>query len=131
MPVLSVIGLVFFAGGFFTIFSLLATKGALNKSKQLGMIGEILDGRHGRETKRALALAFFALLFGACTTFTGFMQRDAARRSACKKECVRRGYAKGTIQGSREKTKGRHAFVACTCTGGADDDLELRADSIE
>lgn len=124
------IGIAIFFAGFIAIFSLLAKRHALDKSKQFGVMAEILKGRHGPSPRRVLIVAFAAQLFGMCTTFAGVAQVDARRAEACRTECTGRGYKIGKIKGSKESVNGKHSFVACVCSEGTQPDLELRADSL-
>lgn len=122
------------AVGFVLLFGLLASQGALDKSKQLGALSDVASGKAGGASKVLLLVALLLMALGACGVFAGVAASDQGRARACAEMCKQRGYTKGTIGGSREmdpKKPGRHAFVACTCAGGANPaPLETRADEL-
>ncbi|NUP06861.1 MAG: hypothetical protein HOW73_12485 [Polyangiaceae bacterium] len=134
-PIYLAPGLLVAAAGFCLLFGLLASEGALGKSRQLAATGDLASGRAGRTKKRLFFVAIAALGLGTCGTFAGVAANDSKRAKACEKTCAERGYAKGHIRGSEKKdanARGRSAFVACACEGGpAPDPLELRADTLE
>ena len=127
-------GAVLFMCGVVVLMYVVFSSGGAAKSKQLGVISEVLAGERGK-TKRGLFLlgATMALL-GTCGAFAGVAAGDAKRRAACAELCTDRGYESGNIQGSQEREppgSGKHAFVACVCSEGPDPDpLELRADEV-
>lgn len=128
-------GLVLAALGFCLFFALLASQGAMAKSKQLAAMGELASGRAGKTKKLLFTCALIALGVGACATFGGVAANDSKRRKACEATCRDRGYEKGAIRGSEKsdpKARGRSLFVACACERGpAPDPLELKADDLE
>jgi hypothetical protein len=61
-------------------FYLLASVGALAKSKQFGAMGDLSSGRHGSSKKWLLLLAIGLMFFGVCACFVGVGAHDAAMR---------------------------------------------------
>jgi hypothetical protein len=127
LPGLAVAGI-----GFALLFGLLASEGALAKSRQFGATADLISGRAGTTKRLLFAISVLTMGCGLCGTFVGVGRYDDLRRARCVETCTRRGYAKGEIRGSTEMAdEKRHAFVACACTGGASPDpLELDADSL-
>jgi hypothetical protein len=117
--------------GFCLMFGLLASVGALSKSKQLSAFGALLSGRAGTARQLLFFLGIATMALGSCGAFAGVAISDAGRARACEQFCRSRGYARGSLGPSRAsdpKYPGRAAFVACTCAGGpAPDPLETRA----
>jgi hypothetical protein len=120
--------------GFVLLFSVLAGEGALDKRKQIGALLAVSSGKAGRTNQILLMLSLLLMGLGACGLFAGVAASDAARARACVDMCKERGYTKGVIGGSKTmdpKDPKRHAFVACTCTGGSNPTpLETRASDL-
>lgn len=120
-------GLLVAAIGGVLFFALLASVGALAKSKQLGALQAIGSGAAGA-TKRALLLvAVGAMVLGSCGVFAGVAKSDAERGKACQRTCAERGYASGAI-GPATTPDPKHPSVMCKCAGGtnASNPLEIR-----
>lgn len=125
-------GLLLFIVGFFMLFGLLVSEGALAKHKQRSALGKIASGRAGTTKRLVFGCGVLAIICGACGSFTGVGLRDQERARRCEQTCTERGYADAKIRGSTEmESSGQHAFVACACTGGpAPDPLELDAEAL-
>lgn len=127
-------GLIVAALGFVLLFGLLISQGALDKSKQFGALSGLASGEGGALGKVLLALALLMMGLGACGVFAGVAASDAGRSRACTNLCKQKGYTRGSIGGSKAldpQNPRRHAFVACTCTGGPNPTpLETRADDL-
>jgi len=127
-------GAVLFMCGVLVLMYVVFSAGGVAKSKQLGVISDVLAGGQGKTKRGLLLLGGVMALLGTCGAFAGVAAGDAKRRSACEQLCVERGYQAGKIQGSQERDppgSGKHAFVACVCSEGPDPDpLELRADEV-
>lgn len=131
MSPLFFVGFGLAAIGFIILFVLLASQGAMAKSRQFAAMGDLAAGRAGSGKRALFFLALLAMFFGTCGVFGGVTAGDAQRRKACETTCKDKGYKSGKIRGSAEKSGGKHAFVACACEGGPDPDpLELKADSL-
>jgi len=132
-PLYLVPGLIVAALGFVLLFGLLVRQGALDKSKQFGALSGLASGEGGVLGKVLLALALLMMGLGACGVFAGVAASDAGRSRACSDPCKQKGYTRGSIGGSKalDPQTRRHAFVACTCTGGPNPTpLETRADDL-
>lgn len=132
-PMNLVPGLIVAALGFVLFFGLLVSQGALDKSKQFGALSGLASGQGGVLGKVLLALALLLMGLGACGVFAGVAASDAGRSRACTNLCKQKGYTRGSIGGSKalDPQTRRHAFVACTCTGGpSPTPLETRADDL-
>jgi hypothetical protein len=126
-------GLSLAALGFALLFGLLASQGALAKHRQFAATADLASGRAGTTKRLLFGLSILGLGCGLCGTFAGVGRSDDLRRQRCVETCTQRGYTKGEIRGSTEMSEkaGRHAFVACACSGGPDPDpLELEADAL-
>lgn len=126
-------GALIAATGFVIVFSLLASSGALAKSKQLGALAHLASGGGGALRRALLFTAFAMMLVGSCGAFAGVASSDRERARACTAECTRRGHTSGRIGPSRAsdpKNAKRALFVACVCAGGRDEPLELRASEL-
>jgi hypothetical protein len=125
-------GALLFCCGFVALFGLLASEGALATRRQFGALANVAAGRAGTTKRVVLGCGALAIVCGACGSFTGVAARDGERARRCEQTCTERGYTDATIRGSTEmENEGRHAFVACACTGGpAPDPLELDAEAL-
>lgn len=127
------VGFGFFALGFVVLFGLLASEGALNKSKQFGAFGRISSGKAGRGKRISFFLGLSSIILGAIVLFSGVAANDRRQRElleqSCKKTCQERGYTDIELRNSTAKDPNnskRPAFRACVCKGGpAPDPLEI------
>ena len=126
-------GVVLAGVGFVILFSLVASVGALEKSRQLAALGHLASGRAG-SGKRALTFVAIALLFfGSCAAFGGVAASDARRARACLGACAAKGHPSGKIGPSEARHPQKPnaaAFVACKCSGGPGSPVDLPADSL-
>jgi len=129
MPPLMLFGIALFFSGVALFMVLLFSSGGANRSKQFGVIADLLGGRRGVGKRRLIIAAMILIGLGACGTFAGVAAMDARRAGHCQDYCVAAGYERGKIGPSIERSKERR-FVACTCDGGKSEPLELRADSL-
>lgn len=128
MPPVMLVGVAFFLVGAALFMAMLFANGGAPRGRQLPVLGKLLSGALGAG-KRTLTLVSLALIgFGACTSFAGVASKDRERARLCRERCVAEGYAEGRIGPSVERDP-ELRFVACTCSGGRDEPLELRADS--
>jgi len=123
---------IFFASGLL-FMGLVFAKGGANRSKQLGVMLALVRGEHG-PLNRQLAIGSFAgIILGALCCFAGVAAQDVAREKRCQAKCVEVGHLRGKIGPSSQQSmtrRGRAAFVACVCSGGAGPPIELQADSL-
>ncbi len=121
--------------GALVVLVLLFSSGGAAKSRQLGVLSQILSGQHGSGKKVGLLVAVALILFGTCGAFAGVAADDARNNEACTHTCAQRGYAKGTVRGSEQRDppgSKRHAFRACVCEGGPEPDpLDVRLDELD
>lgn len=127
-PIL-VVGLVFFFLGGAIFLGVLFGSGGAAKSRQLAVVGQLLRGEHGGSRRTLVCVALLCLGLGMCGSFAGVASMDAGRAERCVERCRAEGYAEGRIGPSVDREPPTR-FVACTCTGGRDESLELRADSL-
>lgn len=126
-------GALIAGAGFALVFALLASAGALSKSKQLGALAHLASGGAGALRRALLFTAIAMMLMGSCGAFAGVASSDRARARACTAECERRGHTRGAIgpsSASDPKHPGRALFVACRCSGGPSEAVELRASDL-
>ena len=127
-------GVVLFMLGFATLMAVVFASGGVAKSKQVGVVSDVLAGRQGPNKKRIFVVGLVMTLLGTCASFSGVLASDAKRRSACIEMCEAKGYAGGKIQASEPRDRpgsGKHTFVACACSDGPDPDpFEMRADEL-
>jgi hypothetical protein len=119
-PIFILPGLVIAAIGFVLLSGLLASAGALAKSKQFAAFGDLSSGRLGPGKRRLFRIAIAALALGSCGVFAGVARSDQARARACSDSCRADGFTSGKIGGSTERRPQNpnvHLFVACICTG--------------
>lgn len=127
-PIL-VVGLALFFLGGLTFMGVLFGSGGATKSRQLTVLGQLLRGERGGGRRVITWIALGCLGLGMCTSFAGVASMDAARADRCVERCGAAGYAEGRIGPSLDRDP-QTRFVACTCTGGDGEPLELRADSL-
>lgn len=127
-------GVVLFMVGFATLMAVVFSSGGVAKSKQMGVVSDVLAGRQGPKKKTFFVIGLVMTLLGTCASFAAVSAGDVKRRKACVAMCEAKGYATGKIQGSELRDppgSGRHAFIACTCSGGAAlEPFEMRADEL-
>ncbi len=111
-------GLVMFGAGFVVLFGLLASVGAMARSKQFSALAALASGAHGGSKRAAFFIGWALLFSGACGTFGGVAKSDAARADACTAWCVSRGHTTGRI-GAASNPAPKHPKPACLCEGGA------------
>lgn len=127
------VGLVIFFLCAATFMGLVFAKGGWSKSKQFGVLAELLRGEHGAFSRWLLIGSFLGGILGALVLFAGVAANDVAREKRCQARCLEAGHPRGVIGPSMEQSMTRRnsaAFVACTCTGGSGPPIELRADSL-
>lgn len=129
MSPLMIVGVALFFGGAAFFMALLFGNGGASRSRQFAVIGHLLSGGLGPRKRALTILALLLLGVGMCTTFAGVASMDAARAERCRVHCVAQGYTEGHIGPSIDREPATR-FVACTCTGGSQPPLELRADSV-
>ncbi len=118
---------------FLTLFVLVASKGGLSKSKQIGTLMALFRGEHGKPSKRLTVGSFVGLGLGMLCIFAGVAANDVAQENRCQARCLEAGHTRGKIGPSVEMSMTRRnsaAFLACTCTGGVGAALELHADEL-
>lgn len=121
------LGLFFLGGGLF--MGVVFGSGGAAKSRQFAVIGQLLRGEHGRSKRGLTLVALCCLGLGTCGTFAGVASMDAARAERCVERCRAEGHLEGRIGPSVDRDP-ETRFVACTCVGGQDESLELRADAL-
>jgi hypothetical protein len=119
--------LFFIGGGLF--MAVLFSSGGAQKSKQFQVLGDVFAGRAGPRKRGLGCLALVLVVVGSCSLFGGVAAKDRARAERCQTRCVAEGFTEGRIGPSVDREPATR-FVACTCRGGREGDLELRADSI-
>jgi hypothetical protein len=129
MPTLMLIGVALFFGGGLLFLVLLIANGAAARSRQFAVIGELLDGRRGRNKRRLVFAALLLMAAGAISLFAGVAAMDARRARLCQDYCAVSGYQHGAIGPSQDR-RPESRFVACTCSGGISEPLERRADAL-
>ena len=131
MPLLLLAGVASFFAGVALFMGLLFANGGLSKSKQLGVLSELIRGTHGRGARLGLAAAALLVLTGACLAFGGMAMSDAERANACAAACTARGHSRHRIGPNSDRVAGdaRTSWVACICEGGAET-VELRAEGL-
>lgn len=111
-------GLALFAVGFVVFFVLLASVGALAKSKQFAAIGALASGASGSGKRTLFFISLLLLVTGALGTFAGVAASDGERARACTALCVSRGNISGRI-GAATTPDPKRPQPACLCEGGA------------
>jgi hypothetical protein len=122
-------GVALFLGGAVFFMALLFGSGGVNRAHQFSVIGRLLSGGFGPRRRALTFLSLVLLGVGMCTTFAGVASMDAERARRCREHCAAQGYPEGHIGPSIDREPATR-FVACTCTGGSQEALELRADSL-
>lgn len=129
-PLLLLIGAPLAMVGGVTFLVVLFSHGGAPKSQQFRVIGELMSGRRGQQSRVATLVALAAIGLGSCLSFAGIAASDAERAQRCAARCKADGFSEGRIGPSVERDPKRR-FVACTCTGGGKSaPLELPADSL-
>ncbi len=115
-------------------FGVLISYGGFAKSRQFKVFAGLLRAEHGKTPQRLTVGALAGTLLGVLIIFTGVGLKDAERDRRCRLHCAAAGYERGVIGPSQRVHPTRRnlpAFVACTCRGGKEPELEQPADSLE
>ncbi|GEM_PF-1457678 len=123
---------IFFLSGI-TFMVILFSNGGWLRSKQFAVIASLARGDLGQTNRRLTFASLIGVAIGMMVTFSGVAAEDAARVRRCSARCVQEGHVYGKIGPSIEMSMSRRnspAFLACTCSGGPSEPIELHADSL-
>jgi hypothetical protein len=124
-----VVGLALFFLGVALFMGVVFVSGGASKLRQFAVIAQLLRGEHGGRKRGVTLFALLCVSLGTCSTFARVAARDAARAERCVERCRAEGHLEGRIGPSVDRDP-QTRFVACTCLGGQDEPLELRADTL-
>lgn len=124
-----IVGSLIAMSGMALVLGLLFTSGGASKLKQISVLGKIASGAEGPRKRGLLFVALGCIGVGSCTAFAGVAAMDAARADRCRARCEAEGFETGRIGPSVDRAPATR-FVACTCEGGREGTLELRADAL-
>lgn len=127
-----IIGGVLFFLGALTFAAQLFGHGGVAKSKQFGVLSELLKGVHGPGPRRWLIISMLLMPMGACFLFAGVGMSNAERSERCEERCASEGYETARIGPNSDRVSGDRTtwFVACICEGGQPEALELDANEL-
>jgi hypothetical protein len=123
------VGLALFFVGSALFMGIVFSRGGAAKSRQFAVIAQLLRGDHGALSRGLAVAALLSIGVGTCGTFAGVASMNGARAERCMERCQAEGYLEGRTGPSVDRAP-QTRFVACTCSGGGQEPLELRADSL-
>jgi len=119
------VGATIFGISVLLMLILLFSQGGAAKSRQIGVLGDLLSGRLGGGLQAAAIVALVGSGLGALICFGAVGRADGGRRQACQNACAERGYQKGRLGLSESRDAAGRPLKVCRCSGGPEKDIEL------